>query len=386
MKSKTIALAYPVELYSNSLFYKLSKTFRELDYNVIAIGVKRGVKESKISVTKVGFNVGSGSDSSDKIVYIEIPVGIRYAGGMKNFFGIIKYQLLLLKELRKRVNNIDILYAIDFLMAVPMFFVAVTKGKRFVYHIADKFIDAYKVPKVLKPFFSFLDSLLIRYAPVIVVPDKSRIDRTLEKYRDKVFVIYNSPEDIFENNFEFREIPESSNLRLAYFGTLTEDRFIKELCTVVIENGSLELHIGGLGPLEDFVLTKAKECERIKYYGKVPYDFVLNIQKDVDLLVAMYDPSIENNKRSSPNKLFEAMMLGKPIIVSQGMGIDEFVKDNNLGFVCEYSINEFSKLISSILKIDKCNLKLFGSNARKIYEKEYSWSMMKEKIRSFLSW
>ena len=44
-----------------------------------------------------------------------------------------------------------------------------------------------------------------------------------------------------------------------------------------------------------------------------------------DVIIRLGDPKIPRTKYDSPNKLFEAMMCGKPIIMNSEMGISEIV-------------------------------------------------------------
>ena len=232
--------------------------------------------------------------------YIEIPAKINYAAGLKNFAGILNYQFRTFLKLLQKSQEVDAYYAIDLLMAVPFFLASLLSRKPFIYHIADKFVDSYKVPRFLKPLFSLIDSILISRARLIIVPHESRIESSLRKYQDKIIVVYNTPEDINETSRqETVNSNDNSNerLKIAYFGVLTEDRFIKQLCDIVIEDSRLELIIGGYGPLEDLVRTQSSKCSRLKFYGKVPYETVLQIQKGADLLIAMYDPSIKKQQK-----------------------------------------------------------------------------------------
>lgn len=378
MKKKVkIALGYQVELMSNSLFYKLTKTFVNDGYEVITVGIKRIKDKSASTLSQISVLELSNTK------YIEIHARMHYASGVKNFVGILKYQLSTIQELLKKANKADTYYAIDLLMGVPFFIISLLKRKPFIYHIADKFIDSYKVPKFLKPIFSLIDLLLISKAKLIIVPHEDRIDKVLRKYKDKIIVVYNTPEDIngtYDQEADLSEKSRNKRLKIAYFGVLTEDRFIKQLCNVVSQDTRLELEIGGYGPLEDFVRSESYKCDRIYFHGKVPYDLVLQIQKKSDLLIAMYDPSIKNNRKSSPNKLYEAMMLGKPIIVAKGMGIDDFVSKAGIGFVSEYSVENFIKTIEKILQSDKKEIQICGLNGRKLYEEKYRWDLMSKKI------
>lgn len=381
MKKNGIAIGYQVELPNNSLFYKISKTLACEGFEVFAVGVRRtGEKVDYKGVKLLESQLDAGCSKSIK--YLEILVNMGYALGFKNLFGVLKYQIITLIYLLKMAKEIAVFYAVDFLMGVPFFLASVLLKKPFVYHIADRFVDSYKLPGILRPIFASFEKLLITKARFVIVPSESRIDNTLEKCRDKVVVIYNTPEDVCRNSIDgcFRGTYERGRLKLAYFGVLSQDRFIKQLCEAVRNNDKLELDIGGYGALQEFVEEASKSCKRIKFFGSVPYEDVLRIQAASNLLVAMYDPSITNNANAAPNKLYEAMMLGKPIIVAKGMGIDEFVEDNRIGFVVAYNLSDFEHLIKHITECDPQTLEAIGMRGRKLYETYYSWQLMRERL------
>lgn len=97
-------IAYQVELLSNSLFYKLTKSIAELGNKVIAIGVKRGIKSSSGKIEEVDF---SESTKLHNVSYLEIPVNISYARGLRNFLGVLSYQSKVMREVMKRVKDKD---------------------------------------------------------------------------------------------------------------------------------------------------------------------------------------------------------------------------------------------------------------------------------------
>ena len=104
------------------------------------------------------------------------------------------------------------------------------------------------------------------------------------------------------------------------------------------------------------------------------YD-VLRLEKECDILFATYNPKIENHKFSAPNKLYEAMALGKPIIVCKNTGIDKLVDKNKLGIVINYDSNEFLKAIKLLEKNKDYE------SSKLLYNNKYSWNVMKEKLK-----
>ena len=72
------------------------------------------------------------------------------------------------------------------------------------------------------------------------------------------------------------------------------------------------------------------------WYGRISYQQALELSQQADVLFATYDPAIPNHQYSSPNKVFEGMMLGKPIIVAKHTNMDRMIKDANCGIIVEY--------------------------------------------------
>lgn len=374
-----IALLYQTELASNSLLSKLAKTFSKFGFETVVIGVSRtnscGHRKSQAVCRYI-------LSDNPLTIYYEINLTMRYGMGIKSWKEVLQYQYLALRILAKERKNLDVVYAIDLLMALPAALFSLFTGKRLIYHVADKFTKAYRVPKIMKPFFELMDFLVMLKAEHILITHEKRLSDVPKMFRTKCAVIYNSPEDINPQYLD-RSPSKTDMLRIAFFGVLTEDRFIKELCQIVREKSFLELHIGGYGPLESYVQNQATECNRIKFYGKVPYNKVLEIQSQVDLMLAIYNPAIPNNRQSAPNKLYEAMMLGKPIVVAKGMGIDELVVREKIGFTIEYSVESFEKLVEELRGNRQLMLEN-GKRARVLYESKYAWSQMEIRLKSLL--
>lgn len=54
-------------------------------------------------------------------------------------------------------------------------------------------------------------------------------------------------------------------------------------------------------------------------------------------MTAIYDPKVPNHRYAAPNKFYEALMLGKPIVMAKNTGFDEIIEENNIGCLIEYS-------------------------------------------------
>ena len=83
---------------------------------------------------------------------------------------------------------------------------------------------------------------------------------------------------------------------------------------------------------------------------------------------------------ASPNKLFEAMMYEKPILVSKGTTMTDIVEKENCGLAVHCnSVDEIRKAIIR-LKDDPDLCRQLGANARRAYEERYNWVIMEQRL------
>jgi len=119
---------------------------------------------------------------------------------------------------------------------------------------------------------------------------------------------------------------------------------------------------------------------KIEFLSWLPYDEVIRYTRNADILFALYNPNIPNNRYASPNKLFEAMMCSKPIIVSDGSSMADIVRKENCGLVVPYGNVEAIKHAILTLKDNPELCTQLGRNGRGAYEEKYSWKIMEERL------
>lgn len=101
----------------------------------------------------------------------------------------------------------------------------------------------------------------------------------------------------------------------------------------------------------------------IQYYGKFKNPEELpQIYKNIDINVACYDTSTQNERIAEPNKLYESLFFSKPLVVSENTFLASRVKE----YGCGYVINPFDD--QSIIDFVK-SLKVADLN--EIIYKEY---------------
>ena len=164
-----------------------------------------------------------------------------------------------------------------------------------------------------------------------------------------------------------------------YFGILSASRLIKEMIEVVSENKEYELHIGGFGVLEDYVKEAAEKNENIIFYGTVPYQKVLEVESESDILTAIYDPAVKNHFYAAPNKFYESLMLGKPVIMAKNTGMSEIVEEHDIGATIDFSKEGIENGLIELTK-KKLRWPQMSSRMKKLYSEEYSWDEMERRL------
>jgi glycosyltransferase involved in cell wall biosynthesis len=117
----------------------------------------------------------------------------------------------------------------------------------------------------------------------------------------------------------------------------------------------------------------------------VPYEQVLRLNASADVLLATYDPSIPNNRYSSPNKVFEAMLLAKPIVVAENTNADRLVLSAGCGLAVPFGDAQALDQAFTRLAQNPALRAEMGQNGRRAYEDEYSWEKMRSRLTALYS-
>lgn len=345
--------------------------------NYIPVVLSRSRHKSKGSIVKPKIH----RKNNQEVVNNSIEIPAERGKGLSNMFNLICYQFIVFLWLIINNNKMDIIHAFDLDAGLPAYFVSKMFKKKYVYHIADYYVDSRKgIPERLKNRVRDLENYLINKSDLTIICTEERKQQISGSKPQKLKVIHNTPiveEDITINE-DIDDITIKKELQLNYIGALHSTRFVTETLEVVSEIADLNLRIGGFGTEQEIVESYGERFGNIEFIGEIDYQNALLEYATCDLVMAIYDPKVPNHKFSAPNKIYEAMMLGKPIIVAKNTGIDKIVEEENMGYVIEYNKNEFKNLIYKLLE-DRGDMHIKAMNARIAYKK-YSWETMRNSL------
>jgi len=310
----------------------------------------------------------------------------RFGRGLANLPSLLLFQIRLLLNLLANINQFDIIHSIDFDTVIPPLLTRfIFRNKRLIYDIADFYADMLlRVPKWICKIIKLIDLWIIGRVDAIIIADESRIEQVKGSKPKKIVVINNSPNNDPSYYLNVTQALDSSReLRIFYAGLLSVERGLIDVLDIVAKNRSWQLDIAGFGADEEIIAKKARPLPNVNFYGRISYEKVLEHSARSDVLFALYDPKIPNHKYSSPNKLFEAMFLGKAIIVSKGTGMDDIVKKHDIGLVVEYgNSKQVEEAFRTVAMWNVNQREEYSRRAQRIFREKYSWSIMEERLKS----
>lgn len=313
------------------------------------------------------------------IIHFGIPA--KYSGGLKNLKALALFEMRVLLWLLRHHKEYDAVHAFDFDTGFAALLGCRIYGKKLIYHVLDYYIEGHILGcKILNPIIEFFEIHVINTADATVICTEKRKEQINKAKPKKLYVIHNTPEAMTVPNNSFRLMGEHSKAKIAYVGVLTRMRLLKETVNTVAGMENVEMHIGGFGEYEDWMREAAEKYDNIFFYGKLQYADTLSLENQCDIMIAAYDPSIRNHKYSAPNKFYESLMLGKPIIMAQDTGYDDVISENDIGVLAEYSQEGIRKAIET-LKARCAEWPEMGQRAKQLYRDAYSWEIMKQRIQ-----
>jgi len=351
------------------------------------------VEKEALTLSQSGYNVTLvGWDRESKLSYENLVQGIRYfrlnipvkdAEGINNLSSILRWQIGLYKWLVTHTHEYDVIHACDFDTILPALLSSKIFRKKVIYDIFDFYADMLrKTPKLIINIIHRMDIWAINQADGVILADNSRNEQIVGSQPKSCIIIYNSPPDLLVSKNQ-PAISPAGRLKLSYIGLLQIERGIFDLVEVLSRHMEWELELGGYGPEEEKIRDQVEGVSNIHWHGRIPHEKALDLNNASDVMIAIFDPSIPNNRYASSNKLFEAMMLKKPIIVARNTNMDRIVQKYDCGIIIDYGDQSGLEEALQDLAQDPEHRQRLGDNGRYGYEQVFNWEAMQKRLNKF---
>ena len=368
MQNNKILLAQNSAFIANRL-PRAARALKEAGYEVEILNWNRGVNADIIESATKSFQAEGIKVHS--IYCGNTPYGKGIITIINKIIFIVKVILFLLKH----GQQYKVVHAIDFDLGLPVYLAKIMNPKlkfSIVYDIAD-FVETFHspIPKIIRNLIKNISERIMIKAEKILLPDENRLINIPSNLHYKVDFINNSI-DPPKSQTSFEIAPHKEMLNIFYYGALSKDRGIE----LLLGQKNVTIWFAGKGELQAEIIQLAKTSSHIQYLGYLNLDEVLNVAKKMDIIYMVYNPNYQHNQIASPNKLYEALYLGKPCIVCENTSIDHFVTKYDIGYVTKFDSKSLHNLLQTI-NIEDLSIK--GNNAKKIYPM-YSWENSKQSL------
>jgi glycosyltransferase involved in cell wall biosynthesis len=143
-----------------------------------------------------------------------------------------------------------------------------------------------------------------------------------------------------------------------------------------IDGTGMQLVIVASSPWSQFNL-EITERPNVTLVSKIPYTELRDLYNGAGIILV---PLFENNYGAGLNTMLEAMAMGKPLIITKTMGIDNYIQHAETGLYsspgnCDELRDHISKLWG-----DKKERDRLGSNARDVIMEQMNIDIYVEKI------
>ena len=284
-------------------------------------------------------------------------------------------------------HRAQVYHACDLDTFIPAILAAKISGAKLAYSIFDFYANNLprgslgSVGTVGRGLVEKLEKFAIGLADVVYLADESRLDEIKGARAKKIVILYNSPEDMLDKA-EVRRTDGSRELVVFYGGLLIREvRGIEHAIEALRGLSGISLVLAGTGPDESYFRYLALENTNVRFLGWIPrYDDLVREELMSDVLFRLSDPALLKTKYESPNKVFEAMMCGKPIIISEGIAASRIVRSADCGIVIPFGDPVAMRAALSLLASDFELRQRLGQNGRRAYVEKYGWDLMKARL------
>lgn len=186
-----------------------------------------------------------------------------------------------------------------------------------------------------------LERLLIKHADAVITVSNSIAKAYAQLYKiKKPYLVLNTPpyqklakKNLFRNEFD---ISNNQNIFL-YQGKLSKGRGVEILLEVFSQQTISENTIVfmGYGPLEKTIKDIADQAPNIFYKSAVPPRVILDYTASADYGISLIEDLCLSYRYCLPNKMFEYIMAGVPVICSNLFEMKNLIEEHKLGVIAE---------------------------------------------------
>lgn len=348
-KQKTAIITFLGNAYHDSRVVNLIDSLNQVNIDTTTISFDWKTKDFKTQLGKTAVYKLDKSKSS-----------------LAYYFNFI---FILIRELFKKKT--DIYFAEDiYTLPFVYFFAKLNKGKVF-YNSREIYahLAGLRNKSFVQKIIAKIESGFIRKVDTVLVTGDMDAEYLKESYGiNNLFVLRNLPK--YKTDFSIVDLHEKFNIPknnkiILYQGVVLEGRGILKVIDLITEIDSVHFVIVGEGEFrqkfENYVNILDYK-DRIHFIGAVNHSELLNYTAGADLGLALIENISISYYYALPNKLFEYIMAGVPVLASNLPQMKKVIDEHKVGkYVNMDDDDEIKDTLKNILS-DQTQLKEFKAH------------------------
>ncbi len=167
--------------------------------------------------------------------------------------------------------------------------------------------------------------------------------------------------------------PTAEGFTLSYIGVLHHSRFFPQAVEALGTMPGLRFVIAGKQEASYAEVERlAADYPSVEFLGTIPLTEVLPRTLAGHAVLCLFDPRHRINQVGSPNKMYEAMATGRPIIVSKGTYSGDFVTRHGFGLAIDYRGDALRQAVAE-LRDEPEGRRAMGQRGLALAHQEYNW-------------
>lgn len=328
-----------------------------------------------------------------------------YENMYKRYISYINFLFKVFKESKKE-NKPDIIIGSspDLMMGLGAYILSRRYKSKFIFEIRDVWPETLVQLNVISRrgifYFLFrkLEKFLYKKANKIIITAPGIKEHILESLRvkesDKICYINNGVDltNFYKNleNYKTIEILDKNKFNITYTGAIGLANGLDILVDTAkkldkMNKKTIFINIIGTGPELKRLEKECQNLTNIKFYGAFKKEIIPSILNQSDcLFFSLQDKELFKKFGISPNKLFEYLASGKPIIFSC-RAYNDIVEIAKAGIsLKELKADSVYTAIIELNEMDKTQRKILGKNGKKYVEENFEFTILSKKLEKIL--
>ena len=290
----------------------------------------------------------------------------------KGPFFYLEFQIRLFFYLLFQRANVLVSNDLDTLL--PNYLISKLKSTNLVYDSHELFCEVpeLKANPIKKKIWKKLEQWIFPKLKNVFTVNDSIAKIYTEEYNVDVKVVRNIPYLSAQKNIEFKsktdlDLPTNKKIIILQGAGINIDRGAEEaVIAMQYVNDSILLIIGSGDVINILkkIVSDLKLHEKVTFVGKVPFEKLLQYTHHADLGLTLDKDTNVNYKYSLPNKLFDYIHAGVPVLASNLVEIKKIINTYSIGDCTEDDTPEhIASKINTILN-DYNTLQLWKNNLK----------------------